>query len=423
MAQSTLVIIITLVTLVVYAFPFVPISITTVLAVLACAATGAISFGEALSGFSSSAVFLVAGMMIVGKACYASGLAALLGKKLYRFTGRSERRFIVIMFAIVSVMCALINTTAVLALMMPVLDSISASTDGRISRKMTYFPLGIASVLGSGLSTISSSSMIAANELLIGAGLPTLGLFTPAIVNLPSLLVVLLFFGTVGYDLMKKVFDFEEVAVYSADGELQNEDTSFNWKMLVSGGVMVAMVIGFLLGFSTSGVSLLAACVVILTGCISEKEALKDISWSTIVIVGASIGLGTAIDKSGAGAVMAQAMLDVAGPIAHSTLGLSIILFFVASVLSNLLADTGTVAMLMPLIFSLSATLGLDPIPLTLAMTSGVKTALATPICTANMTMIKTPGYRFMDYVKIGGLVNIICMVVTCVVIAVVYGF
>lgn len=422
MATSTMVIIIVIASLALYAVPSIPISVTTLLAVLAMAQCGAVTYTEALSGFSSSAVFLVVGMMIVGKACYSTGLANLLGRWMYRFTGSGERRFIVIMFVFVSIMCAMINTTAFVALMMPVLDSIERMSDNKISRKMTYFPLGVASVLGTGLSTISSSSMIAANEMLSAAGYRQLAIFEPALVNLPALIVIIIFYGTIGYDIQKKWFNFEEIPPFHADEEVNElAEHPVTWKMVLSALTLVGVVVGILLGAPTSAVSLVASSVLILSGCVSEIEAFKGVSWSTVTIVGASIGYSTAIDKSGAGAIMAEAIINLAGSFAQSTLGMCIIVFFICSVLSNLLADTGTVAIMMPIIFALSAQLGLDVIPLALACTAGTKVALATPICTANMTMIKVPGYRFLDYVRMGGLVNIICMVVTCVTIAIVY--
>lgn len=85
------------------------------------------------------------------------------------------------------------------------------------------------------------------------------------------------------------------------------------------------------------------------------------------------------------------------------------------------MSDNATVAVLIPITISLAQTLGVSPIPMVLACASGIKVAVATPVSVAPMTMIQVPGYRFKDYLRIGGLVNVVSLVVTCAVIWIVY--
>ena len=123
--------------LVLYCIPAIPLSVTTLLALAALAAltaVRAVSFADALGGMLSSAVFLLAGMMVMGRACYTTGIVKVIGKSFYSLTKYDERVFILIMCVVVALLTTVINAVAVLALMMPLLDDIARKTDNRISR-------------------------------------------------------------------------------------------------------------------------------------------------------------------------------------------------------------------------------------------------------------------------------------------------
>ena len=75
---------------------WIPSALTSVIACLAFAMTGVCTFSEAFSGFSNSTVILVFGMMVIGDAMFASGVAHEIGKWVVRVVGNSERRFILI---------------------------------------------------------------------------------------------------------------------------------------------------------------------------------------------------------------------------------------------------------------------------------------------------------------------------------------
>ena len=165
----------------------------------------------------------------------------------------------------------------------------------------------------------------------------------------------------------------------------------------------------------------LVAVIVFIAYSSTRKKAWHGVSWTTLIIVGGSIGISAAIAHSGVAEMAAKAIIRWSGSFGTTTLGLCIILFLVTTLFSNVLAATSAVAIMMPIIFSIASTLGMDVVPLVLACTSGSKFALSTPICTGAMTMIGVPGYRAVDYFRMGGLVNIICLVVTCAVLALIF--
>ncbi|NYB72961.1 SLC13/DASS family transporter [Sedimentibacter hydroxybenzoicus DSM 7310] len=421
MYQSTIAIIVMVLMLIMYAIPKIPLSVTTIFAVLTMAFTGIISFEDAFIGFASPSVMLIAGMMIIGQSFFTSGLAQKIGNLLYKYTGADEKKFVTAVIYISSGLAIFLNGALVVAMLMPIINSVVSQSDGKISRKQTYFPLGIAATIGNNLTTISATSMITASGLISAAGYGELSIFAPTIVNLPALIVVIIIYISFGYSLQKKWFDFEEVNLNDKNICDGNERDCPVWKMVLTGIVMLVAVMALVMGINYGAVALAGSAILIFAGCISEKEAFDSISWCTIVIVAGAIGVSKGLDSSGAGKLIASFIINLCGPVGQSALGMCVILFIIGSVLSNLMSDNATVALLVPIAIVMAETVGISPIPVVLAAASGIKVAVATPISVAPMTMIQIPGYRFKDYLRIGGLINIVSMIVTCIAIKFVY--
>lgn len=405
--------------LILYAIPKIPLSVTTILAMLAMPAAGIVSYDDALSGFSNSATFLVAGMMIVGHAFFTSGLATQIGNLLYRFIGTNEKLFIMMILLIASALGIFLNGSLVVAMLMPIIDCIVVQSKGAITRKHTYFPLGLASVLGNNLTTVSATSMITAAGLVSAAGYGEMSLFAPTLINLPALIIVIVLYMLFGYRLQQKWFDFKEFPIY---GECQKkQETPNKWKMFLTVVVLVAMIIAMISNINYGACAMAGAAILIFTHCIDERSAFAAISWPTIIIVAGAIGFSKGLAESGAGEVIANFMISICGPLGESPFAMCIILFLLGSLLSNLMSDNASVAILVPIALMLSKALACSAMPLVLATASGIKVAVCTPISVAPMTMVQIPGYRFKDYFRVGGLVNLIAMIATCFAIKLIY--
>ena len=421
MEPSTLALIILASALVLYCIPAIPLSVTTILAMLAMAASGIISFEEAYSGFANTAIFLMAGMMVIGRAWFTTGLAGRISRVLYRFVGSNEKLLIAIILIVASFISVFLNGSLTVAILAPVIDSLVVRTNGRISRKQTYFPLGIASVLGNNLTTISATSMVTAGALLSEAGFRQFSLFEPTAVNLPALIFVIVFYILFGHKLQEKWFDFEEIPpAHDAGSAEEAAENVPEWKTWFALGVTLAVVVLLVCGSDMGFAALLGAAALILTRCITEREAFSSISWSVVIIAAGAIGFSKGLDSSGAGAIIANSVMSLFGD-SGSPFVMCVVLFIIGSVLSNFMSDNASVAVLIPITLAVAQGMNCDATPLVLSAASGIKVALATPISVAPMTMIGVPGYRFKDYFRMGGLVNIISLIVTCAAIYIVY--
>ena len=281
--------------------------------------------------------------------------------------------------------------------------------------------LGIGSVIGNNVLTISATSMLTAVAMLEEMGYGTMSVFAPLGVNLPAIIVVFIFYALVGQKLQERWFKFDELPVAVSKDDTIDTKQYPVWKQIVVVLDFLAVVICMVAGVPYGPVCLAGAVVVILTGCISEKKAMQSVSWSTIIVVAGSLGISSGMSESGAGAIIANFFIDIAGPFGESGIGMCIILFFVGSIISDVMSDNASVAILLPIGAAISEALGINPTPIFLAICSGVKVGLATPICVTPMTMVAVPGYRFIDYLLMGGAVNLICMIVTNLMIWVIY--
>lgn len=420
MSQSTIAIIILFSALILYMIPKIPLSVTTIFAMVAMALTGIIPFSTAFSGFANSATLLVAGMMIIGQACFTSGLAEAVGKLLYKFVGANEKLFIVMILIIASLLAVFLNGALVVAMLMPMIDCIISQSNGTITRKHTYFPLGLASTIGNNLTTISATSMITAAGLVSAAGYGEMSLFAPTLVNLPALVIVIVLYMLFGYRLQQKWFDFPELPLENMAADSITV-THSKRKMVITALTLAGVVLALVMGVDSGACALIGSAFLIVTGCIDEKTAFRSVSWSTVIIVAGAMGFSKGLEVSGAGEVIARAIIHACGPIGHSPFGLCIVFFVLGSLLSNLMSDNASVAILVPIVIVLAKELNCDAMPMILATASGIKVAVATPISVAPMTMVQVAGYRFKDYLKMGGLVNLISMIVTCFAIKLIY--
>jgi di/tricarboxylate transporter len=151
-----------------------------------------------------------------------------------------------------------------------------------------------------------------------------------------------------------------------------------------------------------------AGCAVLmLTGCLRPREAYKAIDLSLVFLLAGSLALGIALDKTGITKLLAKAlagMTGVTGPY------LVLISFFVVSVLiSEMMSNSGTVALLGPLAISAAQQIGVNPTSLLVAVTFGASAAFAMPIGYQTSLMIYGPGgYRIRDFVKMGIVLDIL---------------
>jgi di/tricarboxylate transporter len=166
--------------------------------------------------------------------------------------------------------------------------------------------------------------------------------------------------------------------------------------------VLAAMVVLLGTGWVPAAVAcLLAAVAMVLLKVVTVDQAHRSMAWTTLILVAAMIPLSTAITDSGTAETIASGLLDVIGDGGPYLIMTG--LFIITAVLGQMISNTATALILIPITISVAAEGGYSPMTLLMCLNVAAAAALLTPIATpANLMVMEPAGYRFDDYWKLG---------------------
>ncbi len=164
-------------------------------------------------------------------------------------------------------------------------------------------------------------------------------------------------------------------------------------------GVMVLLLATGIVPAAVAG--LLAAGALVLIRVVTIEHAYRSISWTTVILVAGMIPLSTAMRSTGAANLLADRLVDIVGDAGPYALIAG--LFLLTAVLGQLISNTATALIIIPIAISSAAELGVSSRPVLMAVNVAAAAALLTPVATpANMMVMEPGGYRFGDYWKLG---------------------
>src|SRR5271165_1093528 len=149
--------------------------VVAVIMIVALPFTGVITMGEALAGFSDANIVLIAALFVIGEGLVRTGIARRLGDWLYAKAGSSETKLLVLLMLAVGGLGALMSSTAVVAIFIPVVLRISQNTGVAPSRLM--MPLSFAALISGMLTLVATAPNLVINAELDRAGFAGFGFF------------------------------------------------------------------------------------------------------------------------------------------------------------------------------------------------------------------------------------------------------
>lgn len=186
---------------------------------------------------------------------------------------------------------------------------------------------------------------------------------------------------------------------------------------------LLAMIFEDRVGIKLSVSGGIGALALILTGVISEKDALKSIDLKTIFLFGGTLSLASALSVTGAGERIANLVVGALGD-NPSPMMLTFVVFILCALLTNFMSNTATTALMVPICLSIAQGMGADPRAVLMACVIGGSCAYATPIgMPANTMVVGAGGYKFMDYVKSGFPLILIATVVSMIILPIAFPF
>jgi di/tricarboxylate transporter len=188
--------------------------------------------------------------------------------------------------------------------------------------------------------------------------------------------------------------------------------------LTILAGMVVVAGVGWL---SVLNSALLAAGLMILTGCCSSGVARSSIDWQVLVVIGASLGLGAAMQETRAANTIAQAVLYPAS--GNPWLALAV-LYVLTMLFTELMSNNAAAVLVFPIAMATAQDLGTSHMPFIMAIMMAASCGFATPIGYQTNLMVYGPGgYHFRDYLRFGGLLNLVVAAVTVAVTPLVWPF
>jgi di/tricarboxylate transporter len=183
--------------------------------------------------------------------------------------------------------------------------------------------------------------------------------------------------------------------------------------------VLVAMVLTASLGlYPISVAAFLAAGLLVVTRCIDGRTARRSVDWSILIVIGAGLGMATAMEKTGAAAAVAGLLSTAAGD-AGPTAAIAVV-YLATLLLAEMLHHNAAVAIMFPIAVATATQVGADPRPFIMAVAVAGCCAFASPVTYQTHLIVYGPGgYRFTDFVKVGLPLDLACAVLAVALIPV----
>lgn len=415
--------VLTLIVLGVAAFFFVteliPLAVTAMGASIALGLLGVLTPKQVFSGLSNSTVVLFAGMFVIGAAMFQTGLAQRIGITVVHAAGTGEKRLMAAIMIVTIILSSVSSNTATVACLLPVVVQICAVA--RLAVSPQLMALAVAANVGGTITMIGTPPNILMSATLSASGLQPFGFFEFAWIGIPLSITGVIYMLTIG----RRLCPHEHIDSNLSD--LTSDLPKDTRKMAICATILVLVVIAMALSktinvpMQTAAVIGALACVI--TGCLSEKQAYGGIDWTTIFLFAGMLPLAEAMDKTGAGAMIANSVVSIIGSNA-SPLIIVMALFLLSCGLTQFMSNTAAAALLAPIGISIAQSIGVSPFPVLMAIGIAASCAFTTPVATPPNTLVLAPGkFHFMDYVKVGLPLVVVSMIVCTVIIPLVWPF
>lgn len=422
MSAATISLLILLLALILFVTEKIPLAATAILVDVLLVYTGVLPAEKAFSGFSDPTVVLFGATFVIGAALFRTGVAKLIGDTVIRAAGASETRLVIVVMFVAGFLSSVLSNTGTAAVLLPVIMAIAVSA--RLSNKRLLMPLAYAASLGGMISLVGTPPNIIAKATLESASYPSFGFFEYGLIGVPMLIVGTLYMVFIGKKLLPADKTVpQENAAEAASQQLASEGLSqkkgrksSKFHMWTSAIVLLVTVAVMAWGkFPLEVVAVTGAIVVVITGCLNLEQAFRAIDWTTIFLFAGMLPMADALDKTGAGKVIADAVIVLMGADPSPYLIVAI-LFIVSAGLGNFMSNTATAALLCPIGLAIAKGLGADPRAVVLTIAIAASCVFMTPVGTPPNTLVLGPaGYRFMDYVKVGWPMTLISLVLVVI--------
>lgn len=365
--------------------------------------TGVLDVSEALAGFSNTNVAIMLCMMVLSGALMKTSLVEhIVG--LVRNVGHSERALIAGFGLIAAAMSQFMNAFVAVACLLPLITGLCQQLN--IKRTKVIYPVMVIALtwiflfpVGMGASTIAQM-----NGYLESFGSEfRFNMMDMTIGRLPGVILNTLFCIFI---LPRVCPDKPSVEFRDDLGREVAKSTLSKPREILCYIIAVVMVVLMILagtiGIQVYTVAIVGASALALFGILSEKEAFQSINFGMVFFFAAILPLSTALTKTGASDVIADAIITILGGSTNPWL-ISTVFVLVCFVATQFLSNTGCVQVFTPLALMVCVQLNMNPVGIMSLVNIGCCASYLTPMANPGIPLtMSAGGYSLKDCIKIG---------------------
>ena len=401
MTPLEITLIILLATLVAFMTGKIPFSVIASGIILALIMTGVMTPAEAFSGFINTNVVMFVAMFVIGAGLTKTSLIDKAQNLVVRYKD-NPRMLIFLSCLAASFLGAVTSATATAAIMIPLLVGI-ANDIGTSRSKLLYPAMACANIATSMTFLGQGASNMTWNDVMLKAG---------ATKTLHVWAIAYMVF--VGYKLMPDIDNnsfSDHVHQNTADSKLSPLKEKI--AMVIILGSIGLMLLENVIGVDMYLIACIGAVLLVLTGVLSEKEALESMHMPTIFLFAGVLALSDAIKVTGAGEVVADLMIKIIGNNTN-TYVIMAVFFMIPFILTQVMSNLATLTIFIPLVTSACIKIGVDPRAAVVGVLTASCISIMTPMAAPCQIMIIEPGgYKLKDYLKCGTPLAIILAIMT----------
>lgn len=396
MSQMAIALIILAITIVLFIWEPIPIIVTAIGASIAFAYTGIIKADDIFTGYNSTTIVLLCGMMVVGSSLFHAGITDLIGEKMVKITGKSERNIILVTLIVSCLLSSVCSNIGVMTAMAPLVTAMCLAAGFGPSRALLALLFGAQ--FGGFVTLVGVGSNATANSVMSELGIEPFEFFSITPFGIGVCILGTLYFTLVGRKLIPDTGYVPEFA--------KTEGKKLDKKKAT---ISVATLLCVLVVIATSSkvvpmhiAAVIGALVIVATKCMTVQEAIRAIDWNCMLLVGSLTAISTGVKNSGTGDAVANLILKILGE--HpSTFMITTVIFFAAALLTQVMSNIPTIMLFLPIGVSIAQQIGVSPYPIAMTITLAGAASYATPFAAPqNMMTVGWTHYKFMDFMKIG---------------------
>ena len=379
-----------------FIFEPLPLVVISIAASLIYAFTGLIDMSDVFASYGTNTNILMVAMMVIGASLFHSGISELIGVKMASVTGKSERKAILVTMIASCAISSVCTNIGVMTALAPLVTAMCLAAG--IAPSKALLSLLFGAQLGGFNTLVGVPSNVLSSGLLESAGYDGFGLFDITPFGLCLCVVGTIYFTVFGSKMLRDTGYIPEFA--------QTERKPLNKrKAIISCVTLFCVLVLCALDLDVLPMHIAAvigALIIVGTKCMTAQEAFRAIDWNCLFLMGSLSAVSTGLQNSGVGNVVADFALNILGD-SPSPLLITTILFVAVGGLTQLMSNTATILLFMPIAISVAEAIGVNPSSVAMVVCLAGAASYATPFAAPqNMLAAGWTNYKFMDYVKIG---------------------